>query len=192
VVDFWVLKVQATKMNFRFYSEILIPRETRRELQKLLAECFPDFLSERTYYKQLPHGRLLATIGGRIVGQIGFDYRAVRSGKSVLQVVGIVDVCVDAGFRRRGVAEAMLMQLEKLVENGDADALVALADDPRLFIALGYHQVDPAIRWFSIEDRRSVDLVERRLGGVMLVKPIREAAKAVDLQVSLDFLGHLY
>ena len=49
--------------------EIMADRDVRgarlTELRGLLSTCFPEFLAERTYYKHVPHIRLLALTEGR-------------------------------------------------------------------------------------------------------------------------------
>src|SRR5690554_4107227 len=57
-----------------------ITSEVSSQLQDLLEECFPGWLEGRTYYKQLPHFRLMAMDAERVVGQVGVDGRIINVG----------------------------------------------------------------------------------------------------------------
>ncbi len=63
-------------------------------LRQLLDDCLPDTFIGRTYVKQLPHFRLLARDGDRLIGQLGLDFRVIRVGPAILHIFGIIDLCV--------------------------------------------------------------------------------------------------
>jgi hypothetical protein len=49
---------------------------------------------KRSYFKQLPHYRLLKYEGSVLIGYAGIDYRAIRVGREVYKIFGVMDMCV--------------------------------------------------------------------------------------------------
>ena len=182
----------AMNLQIDFHLDYDLAPSVRPNLQGLLSNCFPDFFSDRHYYKQVPHGRLLARQHGRLVGQLGIDYRVVRFGNKVLSVFGVVDLCVALDARGRGIGGQLLDALEARARHGEVDLLIAIADDPRLYAAQGFQRVDPVTRWLAIEDRRSINVLEKKLKGRMLVKMVRKDDAPDNLFGAADLLGYLF
>jgi N-acetylglutamate synthase-like GNAT family acetyltransferase len=159
------------------------------ELQGLLRTCFPGFLAERTYYKQLPHTCLLARTEGRLIGQVGIDDRVMRIDDRPSRVFGLVDLCVTPGARGMGCGRALIRGVEKLAHNADIDTLVALADRPEIYSAAGFATCDVDATWLAIHELRSVSLLNRRLDGVFQVRFLR---RDLELPRRVDFLGHMF
>jgi predicted N-acetyltransferase YhbS len=159
------------------------------ELQGLLSTCFPEFLAERTYYKQVPHTRLLARTGGRLVGQVGIDDRVMRFDDRPARVFGLVDLCVAPQARGIGCGRALIRGVEKLARRIDINALVALADRPEIYSAAGFTTCDVDATWLAIHDLRSVSVLNRRLDRVFQVKLLRQD---LELPRRVDFLGHMF
>ncbi len=78
--------------------EHAISGEVRSQLRTLLDACFPGTLKGRTYFKQLPHMRLLAMDGGSVVGQVGVDGRVVNVGGTLVSIFGLIDLAVQPAF----------------------------------------------------------------------------------------------
>ena len=98
-------------------------------IASLLDACFDGVHGGRTWFKQIPHQRLLAWSGSDLMGHVGMEYRVVRVGEAFLPVVGIVDLCVAPAARRQGIGAALLLGVEERAR-GQLFAL-AMADDPR-------------------------------------------------------------
>jgi GNAT superfamily N-acetyltransferase len=180
------------ELQIDFHIDYELPLSVRQSLQVLLSDCFPEYLSERLYYKQVPHGRLLAVKDGCLVGQVGIDYRVVRIGDQVLRTFGVVDLCVASEVQGHGIGRQLLEALEARARHGEVDVLMAIADDPRLYAAGGFKRINPMTRWLAIEDRTSIHLVEKDLGGCMLVKMVRTEQPVVENRGSVDLLGYLF
>jgi len=60
-------------------------------IRRLLHACFPDdaFTTTRTYLKQVPARRLLATQGGELVGHVGIEHRVVGTSTGPANIFGI-------------------------------------------------------------------------------------------------------
>lgn len=88
--------------------EYAITGEVRRQLQVLLDECFPETFDGRTYFKQLPHLRLLAMDGESVAGQVGIDGRIVNVGGTVVSIFGLIDLAVHPARRGQRIGAAGL------------------------------------------------------------------------------------
>ena len=64
-------------MKIELIEEFSLDASQRESIGQLLAESFTDFPQSRTYSKQSPHWRLLATEGDRLLGQLGLDHRMI-------------------------------------------------------------------------------------------------------------------
>ena len=154
----------------------------------LLDACFGGAHGGRTFFKQVPHRRLLAWSGGGLVGHVGMDLRAVRVGEAVVHVLGIVDLCVAPAARRRGIGAALLHEAENRA--GGQSFALAMADDPRLCRRAGYSLIHAAdVTFLAIDGLRCHSVVRRDLSEIFMVK--RLAGNAWP-DGPIDLLGHLF
>jgi hypothetical protein len=58
-------------MQIKRYIEHELAPEALSSIQKLRNACFPDDQAPRSYFKQLPHFRMLAEDGDQIIGHVG-------------------------------------------------------------------------------------------------------------------------
>jgi hypothetical protein len=80
-------------MTTQFINEFQINASTRAQLNKLLQTCFPDTLYKgRSYFKQLPHYRLLLWRNDKLTGQLSIDYRVMNLNNEPVKVFGVEDV----------------------------------------------------------------------------------------------------
>lgn len=160
------------------------------QLSELLDTCFPDVFQGRTYFKQLPHWRVLAVEGESVLGQLGIDGRIINVGGSVLTIFGIIDVCVRPDRQGEGLASQLLAEAEGLARDAGRDFLVLIADRHDLYERHGFASVTPAnVKWLAIEDRFSVTLLEEDLSGCFLVKPLCTTHWPTG---QIDMLGYLF
>ena len=96
--------------RFELIDEFRLTPELNTRLRKLLQASFPEseFTQSRTYLKQLPQRRLLAWCDGELAGQMGIEYRAIGLPTGSATILGVIDLCVAAEHRRRGLATAMV------------------------------------------------------------------------------------
>ena len=89
--------------TLRVVSEPDVTPDEHIAIARLREEAFPDFAPERSYFKQLPHLRVLAANGGSIIGHAGLDHRVMAVGEVPVRVLGLIDANPDdvagsAGF----------------------------------------------------------------------------------------------
>ena len=154
----------------------------------LLDACFEGVHRGRTFFKQVPHQRLLAWSGDGLVGHVGMDLRAVRVGEATVSVLGIVDLCVAPAARRQGIGAALLQAAEDRAE-GQSFAL-AMADDSRIYRRAGYGLIHAAdVTFLAIDELRCHGVVRRDLSEIFMVKRLGGDAWP---DGPIDLLGHLF
>lgn len=166
--------------------------EDERDLAALLDGCFPDTFDGRSYFKQLPHARLLARDeDGRLLGQVGLDHRVIRVGDHVVPILGLIDLCVDANARNQGIGFRLLTETENFGRRAPApiEFLLLVTDIPTYYEAHGYHRIRPAkTRWLAIEDRRSHSVMQH-IEHELVAKPLTDRHWP---DGSIDLLGYLF
>jgi GNAT superfamily N-acetyltransferase len=150
-------------------AEVEIDTALAGELTTLLRESFPDYPA-RSYYKVPPHFRLVATVEGTVVGQLGVELRMMRVGAEVVRTFGVVDVCVRD--RGRGVATRLLTEVTTLARARGIEFIVLFADDDRLYAKTGWARATNPLTWVKIHDHRTVGLAEQEVVTALMVKPL--------------------
>lgn len=177
-------------MRIELVPEYRLTRAVEAQLQDVLEECFPDMFGGRSYLKQLPHFRLLAFDDDNVIGQAGLDVRIINVGGTVLKIFGVIDVFVQPEHRGRGVASALMTQVEKLAIESGRDFLVLIAERHDLYLRHGFRRVQPAnVKWLAIEDRASVTLLEEDLSDCFMMKPVGPLAWP---KGQIDMMGYLF
>lgn len=167
-----------------------ITSEVSSQLQDLLEECFPGWLEGRTYYKQLPHFRLMAMDAERVVGQVGVDGRIINVGGEVLSIFGVIELAVRSSCRGRGIGTMLLSEVERIARSANRDFLVVMADRHDIYLKEGYRRILPArTRLLAIENRQSVDVVENDLSNCFMVKPLTDKPWP---KGTIDMLGYVF
>lgn len=178
------------RYDTREVAEHRLTRHDQTQLQALLATCFPEHLSERTFYKQLPRFRLLTYEGERLVAQVGVEHRVIQTGKGFLRpIFGVIDLCVHPEHRNRGLANALLERLEALGREQAIEYVVLFADDARLYGARGYRHVENQVKFLGIDEGNTVGVIERAYPDVMMIKGLGKVPWATG---QVDLLGYLF
>lgn len=172
------------------YAEVNIPSLIREQIVSLLDEAFPSTFEGRTYFKQWPHHRIIAVKDGRVVGQLGLDYRAIRIGDEIFGISGIIDLCVRREHQGCGIGSALILEAEAQARKGEVPFIVLMADQPNLYRRHGFMSVAPAnTKWLGIEDRSSLSLIERDLSECFMAKALTDAPWPPG---TIDLLGYLF
>lgn len=179
-----------TVFDISLVAEMAIDAVVERDLSRLLDLCFPGTFEGRSYFKQLPHARLICRQDGEIVGQAGLDYRVIRVAADVVRVLGIVDLCVAPHLRLNGRASAMLDMAALVASEARAEFTMLFADKPDLYLRRGYRSVNPTtVTWLAIENRSTFGVEKRDFGEILLIRPVAGAAFPQGL---IDLLGYLF
>lgn len=176
--------------NIHILREDEVDRRREAGLVALLDQCFPGFFEGRTFFKQLPHFRLIAEEQDEIIGQAGVDHRMIKVGDQNLRVFGMIDVCVAEAHRNRGIAGAMLQKAEELAKRADVDFMVLIADKGGLYLKHGFRHVSPAPgKWMAIHELASIMMLEKDLPEYFMIKPVGDKTWA---EGQIDMMGYLF
>ena len=167
-----------------------IDEATDRKIRMLLDACFPGWSHHRirSYLKQLPSRRLLTWDDDALVGQAGLEHRVVALDGAPATIFGIVDLCVVAEQRGRGIATRMLDRIEGLGREQGVEFMLLFADDDRLYRACGYAKRPARVRWLKIHEHESIGLGEESVDELM-VKALGDRDWS---PTCVDLLGHLF
>jgi predicted N-acetyltransferase YhbS len=170
-------------------AEAEIGANLGRRLQSLLQACFPGYPS-RSYFKLPPHFRYLAmTSSGDVAAQMGVEFRVIRVGDTVLRTFGVVDLCVRASQRSRGLAGTLLTEVTELARSCGMAFIVLFADDDRLYARNGWTRVTNRCSWVRIDEHVTLGLARQADTGAMMVKALGEQPWP---EGDVDLLGHLF
>jgi len=87
-------------MHFERREEFSISSSITANIQVLLQACFPDYPSQQTYFKQVPHSRVLVWENETLIGHASLEYRKIKVGESVMKAFLIGDICVLPVFKK--------------------------------------------------------------------------------------------
>lgn len=170
-------------------AEPEIGAERGRHLQSLLQASFPGYPA-RSYFKLPPHFRYLATTGrGDVAAQVGVEFRVIRAEDTVLRTFGVVDLCVAAGHRSRGLASRLLADVTGLARDCEMAFILLFADDSRLYERNGWTRVPNRCSWVRIDNHTTLGLAGPEDTGALMVKATGPQAWP---EGDIDLLGHLF
>ncbi|HEU4496736.1 MAG TPA: GNAT family N-acetyltransferase, partial [Flavobacterium sp.] len=96
-------------MAIELIDEFRLEKTVKKQIASLLKICFPEEeFHGRTYFKQLPHYRLLLKKDERLIGQLGLDYRVMLLGKKPITVLGVIDLAILPEFQGQGFGTELL------------------------------------------------------------------------------------
>ena len=173
--------------------DVVHEHELRPEMGKailgLLRASFPGFFSDRIYYKQVPHWRVLAWHGQQLVGQVGVDHRVIRVGTEKRYIFGIVDLCVTPSMQGQGIGAMLLKSVEERGSDGGIQHIVLFADDPRLYQRQGFEKIETEVAYLAINEHQSLGVQCRDLSDCMMAKDLGDQAWPAG---PVDLLGYLF
>lgn len=163
----------------------------RRQLAKLLQECFTDKFENITYFKQLPHFRYVLEADGRPIAQLGIDHRIMNFDGVPKRIYGVVNLCVSQDYRGNGMAGMLLKAMEKDAQKANVDSILLLAENPALYTNHGYRFLNAECRWLGIDDEKqiSIGLLTENIESELMIKGVVESC--VDYH-QVDFLGYMF
>ncbi len=170
--------------------EMELKSTTELQIISLLDKCFPNTFEGRSYYKQVPHTRLLLWRRDALIGHVGLDHRVIRVGNSVVRVVGIIDLCIDPEDQHQRRGSELLQHAERLAGLGQSNYTILFADRDEIYLRNGYISVDPAmITWLAIDELASHSMQRRDFSGTFMIK---EITKNPFPNGDIDLLGYLF
>jgi predicted N-acetyltransferase YhbS len=182
--------VEAAEITVRVISEPDVTFDQHRAIARLREEAFPDFAPERSYFKQLPHLRVLAAMGDTNVGHAGLDYRVMAVGDSPVRVLGLIDICVRSEQRSRGIGGRVVEAALAFGREREIPFALLVADDPRLYEKHGFRSRTNTCTWLRIDEHQSFgETLKEDLGRTLMVCELGSEPWPDGI---LNWLGYMY
>ena len=178
-----------TQLNIETITEWSLTQEHTTKLQSLLAACFPDYLSTRIYFKQLPQFRLLVWNNQQLIAQVGVEHRVINIDNTPFRIFGVIDLCCSPSNRSQGIATIILNKLYQQAKSQGIDFIVLFADDHRLYKREGFFRVNNQCKWLGIDEHKTIGILENELSDCMMVKST--SSKEWPLG-TVDLMGYLF
>lgn len=177
------------KLTLERVEEFRLTREQDRLIAALLRRGFDVYPANRSYYKQLPHFRLLIwTDGGKLVGHLAAECRIINVGGVPIKVFGIADLCVDVAFQHRRIATRIVAELESLGREHEVAFLVLLTNEPAVYESLAFERKKASCCWLLISNHQTLGVMRRSIDNIM-IKPLGKRSWP---EGPIDFLGHIF
>ncbi len=175
-------------MRISRVEEFLIDPKTESAIQELLSNSFPDYPSNRIYFKQVPSFRYLVWKADILIAHVSVDFRIIRVGEEVLKIFFLGDVCVKSSQQHRKVASEMIADIEKLAVGNRLDFLLATVSDPSLYLKNGFEIVNNDCRWVLIQEHTTYGVRKRNIQNSLMVKKLGDILWN---EGAVDLLGHM-
>lgn len=170
-------------------AEIDISIELHSQINQLLSNCFSGYPRDRSYYKQLPHFRLLIKNQNKLIGHVAIDHRLVSVGADVFRIFGLADLCVDEAFQSKNLASQMLNHLETIANTSGIDFILLFTNQQTFYKKNGFKVVDNVCRWVFINDHHTLGVSQRNLGKSIMIKSFSDKKWGDGM---LDLMGHIF
>lgn len=180
-------------MELQFINEFQISKSDSEEINSFLKRCFPDIDYEgRDHFKQLPHYRILAKDKGKIIGQLGIDFRVMNLNGQAISVFGVIDLCVDPQFQNRGIGKALMNELEIIAKNSSdkVDCLFLVTGDPPYYERLGFRITNLTTTWLKLDSFNNYGVSTEKIADAFFM--VKEISDRKWVDGDLDLLGYMY
>jgi len=127
-----------------------------------------EFTRTRTYLKQVPGRRLLASMNGELIGHLAIEHRVIGTSAGPASIFGLIDVCVAPRWRGQGIATKLVLWVENLAVQHAIEFLLLFAHDPRVYERSGFRRATNSLRWLKIHEHESLGIGEEPLEELMV------------------------
>lgn len=180
-------------MTVELIEEFRLDADTKKQIADLVRVCFPEEeFNGRTYFKQLPHYRLLLKEKTKVIGQLGLDYRVMKLNDKAINVLGIIDLTVLPSYQGQGFGTKLLKELDKIVAQNihNVDFLFLVADKHKFYENCGYKLTKQKVKWLAIEEHINYGLQEKKIDDCLMYKQVGQFAWTENGE--LDMFGYWY
>lgn len=153
----------------------------------LLSSAFDTAFSERSYYMQRHHFRLVAR-DPEIVAHMGLLFRTVRQGDRLIPIMGLADVATDIKRRGQGIASALLAAAISEAKESIAEFFL-LFGDAAIYAGMGFRSAPNSLRFVDLTDAKTGDVRENNSDDLMVLE-LQDAKW--DPDTPLDLIGNKF
>lgn len=169
-------------------AEIDLTEHTQVSIQRLRNGCFPEHKVGRSYYKQLPHYRMLKYSNGQLIGHMGLDYRVINAGETVYKTLGVIDFCVRKADRGKGIGTSMLTALIEYAKTRDVDFVILISDLSGFYIRNGFQQVVAHSSWLRLDEHKNYGVAFEHVEDLFIMPISGKEWKSGHI----DWLGYMF
>ena len=169
-------------------AEFDISKDQHHQITELYNICFSKNLS-RSYFKQLPHFRYLVFEQDLLIAQMGVDYRVIRVGDCVFSIFGVIDLCVEASYRKQGIASNLLTRLTQLAQTKSIDFLFCVSHSDSIYLKNGFQAVSQPSSWLGIDEHKNCGVITETIEENFMIKQIGEQPWR---KGEIDLLGYMF
>jgi GNAT superfamily N-acetyltransferase len=180
-------------MTVQLIDEFKLNNSIKKQIIELLKVSFPEEnYNGRTYFKQLPHYRLLLKNKGKLMGQLGLDYRVMLLNEQPIRVLGVIDFAIFPEYQGQGLGTYLLSELDNIVKKhgGNIDFLLLVADKHHFYERCGYTLIKQKVKWLTLEEHINYGIQERTFDDCLMIKQIGK--KTWGMGGELDMFGYWY
>jgi len=170
-------------------TDAQLSKKERTEILNLLNASFDNIFPNRIFFKQIPHKRILVKKNDTIVGQVGIDYRAMNLGGRLIDVVGIIDLCVAEEYQGKGIGSKLLQTVENQFKER-ADFILLFADEHKVYLNNGFKLANNKVTWLGIDGGKTIGILSKNMGDCLMYKSIKKGVEWTE--DDLDMMGYLY
>ncbi|HAT7741496.1 TPA: GNAT family N-acetyltransferase [Vibrio vulnificus] len=168
--------------------EINVTEVQHKAIEALRNCSFPEHQANRSYYKQLPHMRALQYEGDMLVGYLGLDYRAVKVGNEVYNVLGIIDFCVAEQYQGKGIGSLMLSEVSSFAKGKGVDFIMLISELEDFYLRHGYSKIETIHSWLRLNEHTNYGVAVEHIDD-LFIKPVSGKEW---VNGHLDWLGYMY
>ena len=170
-------------------TDAQLSQKEHTQILSLLNASFDNIFPNRIFFKQIPHKRILVKENDTVVGQVGIDYRAMNLGGRLVDVVGIIDLCVASKYQGNRMGSKLLETVEAQFR-GRADFILLFADEHKVYLNNGFQLSNNKVTWLGIDEGKTIGVISKNMGDCLMYKPIKQGATWTE--DDLDMMGYLY
>jgi predicted N-acetyltransferase YhbS len=158
------------------------------EIAALLARSFASDFGGRSFFQTRQHLRLIHRTGGRIVGHMALQFRAMRLGGRLITAAGLADVATDPEYRGQGIAAALLQEAITVAKASPAEFFL-LFGVAKLYSAAGFRTAHNPLVWIEMRGARTGALHREAAEGL---KVLALGGAVWEDNAVLDLLGNSF
>ncbi len=172
----------------KIIPEIDVSLELHQAIKQLRNASFPDHQTEQSYFKQLPHLRVVEYQGDRLIGYLGLDFRVISVDGKPFKVLGVIDFCIAEHARGQGIGTSMLVGVEEFARTKDVDFIILISDLDAFYRNNGFTRIMATQSWLRVHEHRNYGVAVEPLDE-LYVKPVGDNKWPPG---HVDWLGYMF
>lgn len=176
------------EFGLRIIPEIDVNELEHSQISELRNSCFPDHVLDRSYYKQLPHYRVVEYDEDSLIGYMGLDYRVISVDGQPHKILGVIDFCVAPAQQGKGVGSNMMSSVLSHARSKAVDFVLLVAHSPGIYESLGFQSCEMLSSWLRIDEHRNYGVAVEKINEIY----VKQVGSKSWSGSHLDWLGYMF